>query len=238
MSQTEALALWGAITGTIGTVAGLLGLWLRFRQHGLDKPKLKCESVFGYDGPNSPKHKIIVRAVGRRPVSIDSIRYFVTPRSWKQRATRYWQHKSGRWLWNQEPQKKVKLGEGEKEEFRISLPDGLSITEIYKVHIIDQTGKSWPVKWPSQRRLQKVATQETIDEYSKENGARVVSATGYRVGEKFYLATTFNTKPGRTGKPCGRSFWFLDINKYKEKLLDINESQFEKFLSGEVEEIL
>ncbi|MFV7771076.1 hypothetical protein [Shewanella marisflavi] len=238
MSQTEALALWGAITGTIGTVAGLLGLWLRFRQHGLDKPKLKCESAFGYDGPNSPKHKITVRAVGRRPVSIDSIKYFVTPRSWKQRATRYWQHKSGRWLWNQEPQKKVKLGEGEKEEFRISLPDGLSITEIYKVQIIDQTGKSWPVKWPSQRRLQKVATQETIDEYSKENGARVVSATGYRVGEKFYLATTFNTKPGRTGKPCGRSFWFLDINKYKEKLLDINESQFEKFLSGEVEEIL
>lgn len=133
MSQTEALALWGAITGTIGTVAGLLGLWLRFRQHGLDKPKLKCESSFGYDGPNSPKHKITVRAVGRRPVSIDGIRYFITPRNWKQRATRYWQHKSGRWLWNQQPQKKVKLSEGEKEEFRISLPDGLSITEVYKV---------------------------------------------------------------------------------------------------------
>lgn len=75
MSQTDALALWGAITGTIGTVAGLLGLWLRFRQHGLDKPRLKCESSFGYDGPNSPKNKITVRAVGRRPVSIDSIRY-------------------------------------------------------------------------------------------------------------------------------------------------------------------
>ena len=45
MSQTEVLALWGAVTGTIGTLAGLLGLWLRFRQHGLDKPKLKCESV-------------------------------------------------------------------------------------------------------------------------------------------------------------------------------------------------
>jgi hypothetical protein len=238
MSQTDALALWGAITGTIGTVAGLLGLWLRFRQHGLDKPRLKCESSFGYDGPNSPKHKITVRAVGRRPVSIDSIRYFITPKNWKQRATRYWQHKSGRWLWNQQPQKKVKLSEGEKEEFRISLPDGLSITEIYKVQVIDQTGKSWPVKWLSQKRLQKVATQETIDEYSKENGTRVVSATGYRVGERFYLATTFNTKLGRNGKPCGKGFWFLDINKYREKLLDINENQSEKFLSGEIEEIL
>lgn len=49
MSQTEVLAIWGAVTGTIGTFAGLLGLWLRFRQHGLDKPKLLCESSFGFD---------------------------------------------------------------------------------------------------------------------------------------------------------------------------------------------
>lgn len=42
MSQTEVLAIWGAFTGTIGTIFGLLGLWLRFRQHGLDKAKLLC----------------------------------------------------------------------------------------------------------------------------------------------------------------------------------------------------
>lgn len=238
MSPTEALALWGAVTGTMGTFAGLLGLWIRFRQHRLDKPKLKCESSFGYDGPNSPKHKLTVRAVGRRPVSIDSIRYFITPRSWKQRVTKYWQHKAGRWLWSQELQKKLKLNEGEKADFHISLPDGVCITEIYKVHVVDQTGKSWPVNWRSQKRLQKIATQEILDESSKENERRVVSVTGYRVGEKFYLDTKFNTKPARTGKTCGRGFWFLDIKKYKEKLRDVTETQTDKFLSGEVEEIL
>lgn len=238
MNQTEVLALWGAVTGTIGTLAGLLGLWLRFRQHGLDKPKLKCESSFGYDGPNFSKHKITVRAVGRRPVSIDSIRYFITPRSWKQRVTKYWQHKAGRWLWHQEPKQKVKLSEGEKTDFSISLPDGICITEIYKVEVVDQTGQSWPVRWLPHKRLKKIATQEVLDESVIENERRVVSVTGYRVGEKFFLDTKFNTKPGRTGKTCGRGFWFLGLNEYKEKLHDVTEFQAEKFLSGEVEEIL
>lgn len=238
MSQTEVLALWGAVTGTIGTLAGLLGLWLRFRQHGLDKPKLKCESSFGYDGPNFSKHKLTVRAVGRRPVSIDSIRYFITPRSWKQRVTRYWQHKTGRWLWHQEPKQKVKLNEGEKADFPISLPDGICITEIYKVEVVDQAGKSWPVKWLSHKRLKKIATQKVLDESVKENERRVVSVIGYRVGEKFFLDTKFNTKPGRTGNPCGRGFWFLELKGYKEKLHDVTEYQADKFLSGEIEEIL
>jgi len=59
MSQTEVLAIWGAVT--TGTVVGLLGLWLRFRQHGLDKAKLLCESSFGFDSPNRSLHKLTVR---------------------------------------------------------------------------------------------------------------------------------------------------------------------------------
>lgn len=238
MSQTEALALWGAVTGTIGTLAGLLGLWLRFRQHGLDKPKLKCESSFGYDGPNFPKHQITIRAVGRRPVSIDCIKYFILPRTWKQRVTKYFHHEKGRWIWHQHPKSAVKLNEGEKSEFLISLPDGLCITEICKVEVVDQTGQSWPVKWASQKRLISTATQEVLDEYTKENGKRIVSATGYRLGERFYLSTSFNTKPGRTGKTSGRGFLLLDEKKYKEKLDDVINYQAQRFLSGETEEII
>lgn len=238
MSQTEVLAIWGALTGTIGTFAGLIGLWLRFKQHGLDKPKLKCESSFSYDGPNLPKHKITVRAVGRRPVCIDSIRYFITPRSWKQRITKYWQHKTGRWLWHQEPKQKVKLNEGEKSDFLISLPNGICVTEIYKVEVIDQTGQSWPVKWLPNNRLKKVATQEVLNEFIKENERRIVNVTGYRVGEKFFLDTKFNTKPSRTGNISGKGFWFLGLNQYQEKLHDVTEHQSGKFLSGETEEIV
>ncbi|MEM5531001.1 hypothetical protein [Pseudoalteromonas arctica] len=237
MSQTEVLAIWGAVTGTVGAVAGLLGLWLRFRQHGLDKAKLLCESSFGFDSPNRSLHKLTVRSIGRRPVAIDNIRYFITPRDWKQRLIKSWHHKKGRWLWHQEPKQKIKLGEGEKTEISISLPNGIAITEIYKVGVVDQAGKAWPVKWEASSRLQKVATQETLDEIAKENDKRVVSATGYRLGEKYFLETKFNTKPSRSGTPCGRSFWFLDEKKYQEKLQNIKDIQLDQFLSGDIEEL-
>ncbi|WP_392342677.1 hypothetical protein [uncultured Shewanella sp.] len=237
MNQTEVLAIWGAVTGTIGTVAGLLGLLLRFRQHGLDKADLICESSFGFDSPDRPLHKLTIRSIGRRPVVIDNIRYFITPRDWKHRVTKTWQHKKGHWLWHQEPKKNAKLSEGEKIEIGISLPNGITITDIYKVEVVDQTGKAWPVNWQASSRLQKVATQETLDELSKENDKRIVSATGYRLGDKFFLETKFNTKSGRAGTPCGRSFWFLDSKKYQEKLQDIKDIQFDQFLSGETEEL-
>lgn len=237
MSQTEVLALWGAVTGTIGTVAGLLGLWLRFRQHGLDKPKLLCESSFGFDSPNRSLHKLTIRSIGRRPVAIDNVRYFIMPRDWKQRLVNYWHYKNERWLWHQEPKEKVKLGEGEKTEISISLPDGIAITEIYKVEVVDQAGKSWPVNWKNKSSLKKIATQEILDEVAKENDKRVVTATGYRLGEKYFLETKFNTKPNRTGSPCGISFWFLDAKKYQEKLDNIKNVQLDQFLSGEVEEL-
>lgn len=65
MDQIELFAVWGAVTGTIGTFAGLLGLWLRFKQHGLDKPKLVCDASFEFDSPNHPKHKLTIRSLGR-----------------------------------------------------------------------------------------------------------------------------------------------------------------------------
>lgn len=237
MNQTEVLAIWGALTGTIGTIAGLLGLWLRFRQHGLDKPKLVCESSFGFDSPNHPKHTITIRSVGRRPVVINNIRYFITPRIWKHRVTKFWQHKKGRWLSNQELRQKTKINEGEKTEIRISLHDWFDITEIYKAEVVDQTGKVWPIQWKPHSILVKIAKQETLDELSEENEKRIFSAIGYRLGERYYIQTNFNTKPTRMGVPCGKGFWFFDLKKYQEKFMNIKDIQAAKFLSGEIEEI-
>lgn len=237
MSQTEMLAIWGAITGTIGTVAGLLGLWLRFRQHGLDKPKLICEATFGFDSPGRPTHKITVRSVGRRPVTLDATQYFNIPRIGWHKFTKTWQHKKGRWVWKNGIRQKIKLGEGEKTELSISLPDNISITEIYKAKILDQTGKAWPVKWPSKSKLQKIATHEILDEFKEENQKRVVEVTGHRLGERYFLETKFNTKPGRTSVACGRGFWFFDIKKYQEKLQQVRSVQIDKFLAAEAEEI-
>lgn len=237
MSQTEILALWGAITGTIGTVAGVLGLWLRFRQHGMDRPKLMCDSSFGFESPSRPTHKITIRSVGRRPITIDQIKYFNVPRIWSHRLTKCFQHKKGRWVWSQSLKTAIKLGEGEKTEVSVSLPESNSITEIYKVVVVDQTGKEWPVKWAAISKLKKVATEEILEAFVEENDKRVFSAIGYRLGTRYFLETKFNTKPGRTGVPCGRSFWFLDIKKYQEKLQKVKSIQAIEFLSGEAEEI-
>jgi hypothetical protein len=140
-------------------------------------------------------------------------------------------------LWHQKPRERIKLNEGEKIEVTIKLPDGLDITEIYRAEVVDQTARGWPVKWVSKSRLLKTATQEELDDFTDENDKRIVSATGYRVGERYYLDTKFNTKPGQTGKTCGRGFWFFDIQKYREKFEDVRRNQAKSFLAGETEEI-
>jgi hypothetical protein len=238
MSQTEILAVWGAITGTIGTFAGLLGLWLRLKQHELDKAELSCESSFEYESPTRSKHRITIRSTGRRPVTIDHVRYFITPRTWKHKIIKKLLHKKGRWIWDQEPKTKAKLSEGEKTEIFISLPNGIEIHEIYKSQIIDQSGKPWPIKWPSTKSLAKIATIAELITVTEENEKRVVHINGHRLGERFFLETNFNTKPSRTGITCGRSFWFVDNKKYLEKLQDIQRNQIPRFLSAEVEEIV
>lgn len=234
---TTSLALWGAVTGTVGTVSGLLGLWLRFRQHGLDKAKLKCDSSFGYESPTQNKHKITIRAIGRRPVTIDSVRYFITPHSKWQKLIKHRLHRQGKWYWDQD-QKKCKISEGEKVEINISLPDGIEITKIYKAAIIDQTGRQWAVRWPSPGSLSKTATMEQIDLIEDKVEHRSISVAGFRLGEKYYLQTTFDSGPNIFGIPSGRSFWFSNKETYKEKLREVVETQMPKYLAGEAHQIL
>lgn len=237
MSQTELLALWGAVTGTIGTFAGLLGLWLRFRQYGQDKPKLKCESNFGFQSPESPKHTVTARAIGRRPFTIDKIKYYISPKKLKDKLFKYWLRKPGKWVCYQAPKQTIKLSEGEKVDISISLPDGICITEIYKVEIVDQTGKSWPVGWLSQSSLEKIATQEKLNEYSEENGRRSVNVIGYRLGESYFVEVKFNNKLRLSGGINGKGFWFSNLRMYQEKLDEIIKIQAEGYLFGEREEI-
>lgn len=232
-----ALSIWGAITGTIGTLFGLLGLWLRFRQHGLDKAKLSSESSFGFESPTRNTHKITIRSIGRRPVTIEAIRYFVAPRGKWQQLFKRWQHSNGRLTWTSKLHPERELTEGKNADVPISLPNGLEIQEIYKAEVIDQTGRRWAVKWPSLSKLSKMATSKQIDFFEDQNESRICSATGYRLGEKFYLETKFNTIPGRTGVTCGRSFLLMDFQTYLDKYQDIKQNQRIQFLSAEIDDI-
>ena len=233
-----ALSVWGAVTGTIGTVAGLLGLWLRFRQHGLDKAELRCESEFGFESPTSKQHKICIRSTGRRPVTIDAIRYLIVPHKIWHKLFKRLLHRRNRYVWVQKLRAKAKIAEGEKAEVHIELPDsGLDIQDIYNAEVIDQTGRHWRVKWPSLSKLSRIATSEQIDFFENKNEFRICSVTGYRLGEKYYLETKFNTIPGRMGVTCARSFWPLDIRAYSEKYKDIKENQCAQFLASSINEI-
>lgn len=231
------LSIWGAITGTIGTLFGLLGLWLRFRQHGLDKAKLSCESSFGFESPTRNTHKITIRSIGRRPVTIEAIRYFVVPRGKWQQLFKRWPHSNGRLPWTQKLPLERGLTEGKNADVPISLPNGLEIQEIYKAEVIDQTGRHWEVKWPSLAKLSIIATSEQIDFFEDQNESRICSATGYRLGERFYLETKFNTIPGRIGVTCGRSYWLMDFQTYLDKYQDIKQNQRIRFLAAEIDDI-
>lgn len=233
-----ALSVWGAVTGTIGTIAGLFGLWLRFRQHGLDKAELRCESEFGFESPTRMQHKIAIRSTGRRPVTVDAIRYCIVPRDTWHKLFKRLLHRCDRYVWVQELRTKVKIAEGEKTEVNITLPDsGLDIQEIYKAEVIDQTGKHWNVKWPSHSKLSRVATSEQINFFESKNEFRICNVTGHRLGEKYYLETKFNTIPSRTGVACGHGFWLKDVQAYNEKYKDIKENQCAQFLTSDINEI-
>lgn len=228
---TLALSILGSLTGSIG-------LWLQFKKHRLDKAQLINKASFGFESPKHNNHLITIRSVGRRPVTIDSIKYFILPHKKWYTIFKNWHHRKGKWLWNQDHRElKIKLSEGEKTQVKISLPKGIEIQYIYKVTVIDQSGKQWPVKWPSHCRLSKIATMQQMDSFETKNETRTCSITGFRLGEKYYLETKFKITSKKTG-PSGRSFWFRDMKSYREKYEDVKEKQIPQFLAAEVEEII
>lgn len=93
-------------------------------------------------------------------------------------------HKQGSYIWNQKLNSNNKLEEGVKIEIPISLPNGLLIEEIYKLNVIDQTNKSWVVKWSSYGKLLNIATEIDILKIDKETGNRIVNIAGYKLGTK------------------------------------------------------
>jgi len=236
MFETATLAIWGAITGSIGTIAGLINLWIRLKQHRLDVSKLKCDSDFNYELPTTPKHKLIIRSIGRRPLTLDKIQYFIMPKTWAHKIIKKWHHNKKEYTYSQDL-KNTKLTEGEKIDFLISLPNGLEITDIYKVQILDQTGKTWKVKWPSVATLTQIATKEELFFLEEENDKRFVAVKGYRLGKKYFIELKFDTKVKRTGMINGKGFWFEDVKKYLEKLQNIQDTQIVKFLASETEVI-
>jgi hypothetical protein len=80
------------------------------------------------------------------------------------------------------------ITEGKKEVIRISMPNGLSIPEIAKVEIHDQSGNAWNVKWLSARKLTTEGHHEQLHESEESNCDRVCKISGYSTADKYCYA--------------------------------------------------
>ena len=232
---TQLLAFWGALTGTVGTIAGLLNLYIRHRQHQQDKARLSAESIFKFHFAPHHDHEIVIKSLGRRPVTLERIRYFVIPNNFFDRLTRKRLHKKNKWIWDQKFDRKPTLNEGRKEEVRPKLPDGLNFDQIYKAIVIDDIGREWPIKWPSIAYLKKHALCEELNSESEKEKGREVSLQGYKAGVNYFLSTQFRRTPQPSGVPCGKNYRFSTEREYRDKVKHIKDIEFSRFLSGEID---
>lgn len=236
----QILAIWGAVTGTIGTVAGVIGLILHYRAHKRDNPCLQCESDFSFEhssGRASPKHKITIRSVGRRPVTVDYVRFFMRPgRRWH-RVFKWYHWSVKRWVYDQAPRRPIKLPEGTKEDILISVPNGFPLGEVQKAEVHDQAGNAWKVRWPRRGRLQTLIRSQALDDKQEENERQKCTAGGYLAGEHFYIDAQWNQEPAKKNSFKARLFRFQTRQEYDRKWTDLIENQIPRLLREEVSEI-
>lgn len=84
----------------------------------------------------------------------------------------------------------MQITEGKKEEIRISMPNGLSIPQIIKVEIHDQSGTTWKVKWPSAKKLAMEVHHEQLHESEESNSERLCKVSGYTAAGKYLFMYT------------------------------------------------
>jgi len=242
LTGTQALAVWGAVTGTIGTFTGVLGLWLRFRHQKRDQAKLTCEARFDFEVSNgvpSSKYKIIIRSIGRRPVTLDTIEYRYNPDTLKDRLLKHRLWRTGKWASTDDVdhQKTISLTEGQKVELPIEKHRLNHLAKICRVFIHDQTGRKWRVKWPNAQKLEMLTRHGQLDRIEEENSRRTCKVVGYNLRSEFYLFTHWNVDPPSKSSHTGKTFRFDKRSDYDKKLEEIRTIQLPKMLAEELQEI-
>jgi hypothetical protein len=238
--STERLAAWGALTGTIGTTTGALSLYLRFRQQKRDQAKLKCQVDFDHEFYMSSmprkKYTIVVRSVGRRPVTIDHVQYRLGPLDFPKKIQRWAKWRKGEWVRNVVPATKTSrintsLTEGTKIQIPIDL-ETVSFEHVYKVKVVDQTGRFWPVSWPSRKKLQTITHYKELDKLEEENAKQTVTLHGYEFQKKFRLTIYWSPETGKKTSSKGRSFEFTSRRQYTDKLSVLKYEKIPAFLKS------
>ncbi len=175
------------------------------------------------NGVPRPKYKIVVRCIGRRPVTLDGIEYFYNPMELKHRLLRRRLWRDGKYRSVDEVgrQRSVNLAEGEKKEFLIEESRLEHLDKIAKVCVLDQTGKRWRVAWPKPKQLAHNTQHGELDRVEEENPRRTCRIVGYYFRDEYYILAHWNKEPPSKNSFVGRTFHFDRKDAYARKLEEI-----------------
>ena len=138
-----------------------------------------------------------MRCIGRRPVTLDGIEYFYTPKDLKDRLIRRRLWSRGKWRTKDDVgrQRTVSLSEGQKAEFSIEERHFEHLDKIACVSVLDQTGRGWRVTWPRPKKLAKETFHGELDRIEEETARRTYKIVGYHLKDRFYIFAHWNKEP-------------------------------------------
>ncbi|GGI90680.1 hypothetical protein [Legionella impletisoli] len=152
------LSIWGAVTGTVGTILGIISITLKIKEFNRNKPNLVCKSQIKYSTINNLDVRIFISSTGRTPIQINKIKVYVLPRKFWMRILKSYYYKKRKAILELNVPKTT-LNEQEKIDFKLAIPQDLEYSDIYKISIIDGVDKEWPVDWPSVSTVKKKTNQ-------------------------------------------------------------------------------
>ena len=198
------LSIWGSITGTIAVLATALNMIfnaIKIKQEGA---KLKIITIIDYEINFDLRKKleIVVSSLGKKQIYFDNIEYYVIPETFIKKIFKNFLYKKDKYIYHQ-PISNVLLSEGQKINLKIILPNGLDLSEICKVNIVDQTGHKWKVSWPSISYIKDYNKKENIFSIEKENSLYKLTVEGNKVWNFYSIRTTLAEK-----KQMGKTQYF------------------------------
>jgi len=214
---TLAIAIWGAVTGSIA-------LFVRLRSFIRDRAKLKIKPFFekSYSTNSLPptiRLGVKIANEGRRPASLDRVVGKFGRNN----------HKVLQFNLSQE------VKEGKATNIFIKkgrLPNDKNFHDLERVIVLDQTGKEWKSKKKfGQQKIKNLFNAEVIEKELIKNDDKRVDLKIYKVGKDYLLSTLVVFQP--TNKWRRENF---DNLKSAEDRFKRYSKIAHKFVNGEIDQ--
>ncbi|BCA95548.1 hypothetical protein TUM19329_19090 [Legionella antarctica] len=226
------LSLWGAITGTIGTILGVIGLILKAKEFNRNKANLICKSEIKYKSIDDLDVRIFASALGRTPVQMNKLKIYVMPKKFWMRLLKFLYYKRGKFLLELDIPKR-KINEQEKVDFKLDIPKGLEYIDIYKLYIIDGVHKEWPVEWPSVSTVKKKIKKIQLGQFEIKGDLQTIILTSYLLYKQFYLKVEHKIPLESYTTGC----WFKKKKDLEQAIKKIHLEQEGNLVDGRIDRI-